>query len=398
MRTGHSSVCAVAILLLVGFGYPALAQWTNAVMLPPPINTDPPGEYYYSTISADGQVLCITINTDSVHGGYGDDDVWISQKVTDSTWSRPVNAGTNVNNNQRNLSPSITGDRQRLYYVSWTGTTYRIFVSYRTGPNWNDWSVGQALAAPIHRGNEFTCQISFDDSTLVFTSTYRADTVQVFGDNVMYTSRMQADGSWSEPHLIAPQLNWLNGSFHPCLTDSGRTLVYGQYWNPHWDVWYSFRNDTGFGQGFRCDSTINTRFWDSDPSCPVNGSLLYFESRRPLDGGQVDGPARLYVARRVSSSASSSQRPIVLKLTLDQNYPNPFNPTTVIRFSLPQTDRVRLKVYDILGQQVAVLTDGMMEAGSHTVLFDGSTLPSGVYFARLEAGKSVQTEKLVLLK
>jgi hypothetical protein len=79
-------------------------------------------------------------------------------------------------------------------------------------------------------------------------------------------------------------------------------------------------------------------------------------------------------------------------------YPNPFNPSTVIRFSLPNTGHAKLTVYDVTGRQVKVLTNEVLNAGEHCVTFDGSALSSGVYFVRLEAGHHVQTEKMVLLK
>jgi photosystem II stability/assembly factor-like uncharacterized protein len=83
---------------------------------------------------------------------------------------------------------------------------------------------------------------------------------------------------------------------------------------------------------------------------------------------------------------------------LEQNYPNPFNPVTTIRFTLPQQGFVTLKVYDILGEEVITLLSGEFLAGQHSVRWDASNKPSGVYFYRLESGSFVQTKKLVLLR
>jgi len=83
---------------------------------------------------------------------------------------------------------------------------------------------------------------------------------------------------------------------------------------------------------------------------------------------------------------------------LDQNYPNPFNPSTIISYDLPVSGYVRLGVYNVLGQLVATLVDGTKEAGSHTVRFDGSDLPSGVYLYRLEVGNFIRTRRMVLMK
>jgi hypothetical protein len=85
-------------------------------------------------------------------------------------------------------------------------------------------------------------------------------------------------------------------------------------------------------------------------------------------------------------------------VALMQNYPNPFNPSTTIRYSLPHRTRVTLGVFNILGQQVALLQNGDQDAGFHEVRFDGSGLASGVYFYRIQAGDFVQTKKLALVK
>jgi hypothetical protein len=80
------------------------------------------------------------------------------------------------------------------------------------------------------------------------------------------------------------------------------------------------------------------------------------------------------------------------------NYPNPFNPSTTIAYQIAKSGFISLRVFDLLGREVAVLKEGIVEAGAHQVLFDGSALASGVYFTRLEAGIYSRTQKLVLMK
>jgi hypothetical protein len=79
-------------------------------------------------------------------------------------------------------------------------------------------------------------------------------------------------------------------------------------------------------------------------------------------------------------------------------YPNPFNPSTTISYELPRAGNISLRVFDLLGREVAVLAEGFSAEGTHQVRFDASGLASGVYFARLEAGDFVQTRKLMLLR
>jgi aminopeptidase N len=86
------------------------------------------------------------------------------------------------------------------------------------------------------------------------------------------------------------------------------------------------------------------------------------------------------------------------EFSLSQNYPNPFNPNTVIRYGLPRASHVNVAVFNVLGQQIAVLDEGYREAGYHDVTFSGKNLASGVYLYRIVAGEYVQTRKFILMK
>jgi hypothetical protein len=86
------------------------------------------------------------------------------------------------------------------------------------------------------------------------------------------------------------------------------------------------------------------------------------------------------------------------EFSLSQNYPNPFNPSTVIRYALPNEAMVSLEVFNILGQRVALPVNEQQKAGNHEVVFQNSTLGSGVYFYRLTTGEFTATKKLVLIR
>ncbi|HEX9655354.1 MAG TPA: T9SS type A sorting domain-containing protein [Bacteroidota bacterium] len=91
-------------------------------------------------------------------------------------------------------------------------------------------------------------------------------------------------------------------------------------------------------------------------------------------------------------------RNVPAEFSLLQNFPNPFNPSTTIQFALPRTGTTLLRVYNTLGMEVTTLVSGNLNAGTHTVNWDASGIPSGVYFYRLEAGEFSQTKKLILLR
>jgi len=87
-----------------------------------------------------------------------------------------------------------------------------------------------------------------------------------------------------------------------------------------------------------------------------------------------------------------------LEFTLEQNYPNPFNPSTTINYEIAEQRLVNLKVFDILGNEVAVLVNEEKNTGSYEVDFDATGLSSGIYFYKLQAGDFVQTKKMILLR
>jgi hypothetical protein len=109
--------------------------------------------------------------------------------------------------------------------------------------------------------------------------------------------------------------------------------------------------------------------------------------------GMYYGDTTLVSVAQNSQNVLTSPNPVLF-----QNYPNPFNPTTQIEFYLHQRAEVSLVIYDLLGRKVTTLQCGMFEQGYHKSKFDGSKLPSGMYFARLSGGVSTQTRKLVLLR
>src|SRR5690606_16044772 len=124
---------------------------------------------------------------------------------------------------------------------------------------------------------------------------------------------------------------------------------------------------------------------------------FYFRSDGGLnyDGWYVDDICILgYDAG--TSVTGTGENPFTYSLS--QNYPNPFNPTTSIHFSTPSLQNVSLKVYDMLGRQVAELVNGMHQAGNYTISFNGSELSSGVYYYKLEAENFTQTKQMVLVK
>ena len=185
------------------------------------------------------------------------------------------------------------------------------------------------------------------------------------------------------------------------------------------DYWYNedsfgFKNhytvvDTGnyliFGRSTKCflvfvtDSMLSDDeyYWSED------FGLLQYTAEDPsagnlylLSGCVIDGI--VYGDTSLTIVSVDDPDPPLKEYVLKQNYPNPFNPVTNITFYIPVRTNVQLKIYDILGNEVAQIVNGEEDAGNHQVVFDGSKLSSGIYFYKLIAGSHVETKKMILIK
>lgn len=136
------------------------------------------------------------------------------------------------------------------------------------------------------------------------------------------------------------------------------------------------------------DGLLSNFFFAGSPISINNGYLYYAAFNSGIFRYELGG----------SSTNSELSSEVVEDFRLDQNYPNPFNPSTNINFNLPESGLVTLKVYNLLGQEIAELVNDRMVSGSHSINFDASGLSSGVYIYRLQAGNQVQTKKMMLIK
>lgn len=158
--------------------------------------------------------------------------------------------------------------------------------------------------------------------------------------------------------------------------------------------------ESGFGL-----SSGGEQVWFED----LSGNVIDYVSFAAMDVTQSysrfpDGAADWYLTNTITKGAANTitdvedDGNIVSDFSLEQNYPNPFNPTTTISFTIPTTNNVSLKVFNILGKEIATLINETRSAGNYSVKFNASNLSSGIYFYQLTTDKFTATRKFVLMK
>lgn len=174
-------------------------------------------------------------------------------------------------------------------------------------------------------------------------------------------------------------------------------LLYFSAWSPDYgrELWVT--DSTRHGTRL-VEEMYPGDYWGGDPQ-----HLAYFDSTLffcATSDNFVPGlPYTGYELWKIGYSATSiDSESKNIDFRLNQNYPNPFNPSTTITYSISEQANVSLKIFDVLGEEVKVLLNERKPKGSYQIEFDASTLPSGIYFYRLQSGDYLETKKLVLIK
>lgn len=170
--------------------------------------------------------------------------------------------------------------------------------------------------------------------------------------------------------------------------------------------WHSSIAASSYSLQIANDNMFSTVVLDSTVSdtllqVPVlNANTKYYwhvSALNASDTGNYSAPVSFTTGDSIATGVREFEG-VPTEFKLSQNYPNPFNPVTVISYQLPVTSSISLKVYNLLGQEVATLFEGIRQPGNYKAILDGSRLASGIYLYRLSANNFVETKKLVLLK
>jgi len=243
-------------------------------------------------------------------------------------------------------------------FVSSTGDLYYLFDEevYKSTNNGDDWiNVGDSLSG-------YTFSITEHSNGDIFLGTgsgvYRSTDA-----GINWTKDVSGLGNGALSIAIHPNGSVFAGGYN----STSRSNDLGQTWIP-------------FDSGMENCRIIDLAFG--------TGDILFAAAER----------MGIYRTSSAITSVNENKPELVSDFMLEQNYPNPFNPTTTIKYFTNKGDLVSLKVYDLLGSEVATLVDEFKPAGSYAINFDASGLSSGVYFYKLSAGKLVETRSMILIK
>jgi photosystem II stability/assembly factor-like uncharacterized protein len=130
----------------------------------------------------------------------------------------------------------------------------------------------------------------------------------------------------------------------------------------------------------------------------LNIRSLLITSDNYLFAGTTNGFVCYRPISEMTTEVENQSNEIPSQFTLEQNYPNPFNPSTKIRYSVPQSSNVMIKVFDILGNEIETLFNGEKPVGTYEITWNAESLPSGIYFYKLQAGSFIETKKMIYIK
>jgi hypothetical protein len=181
------------------------------------------------------------------------------------------------------------------------------------------------------------------------------------------------------------------------------------------DRWYRYvgvvnSSDSVYFRFYNAENQLigehGTPLLEGEDVHPANGPFMLGVKQNalptgPFFQGYVDEVKYYnYIPEKYQGSGLPVDEPreIPQKVALNQNYPNPFNPTTNIAYQLPAAADVTLKIYDVLGREIATLVDKRQQAGQHRVEFNAANQSSGVYFYQLETKNVQKVRKMMLLK
>jgi len=385
--------------------------------------------FYCLSLSPDGSSIYFENNNYN--------DSWISSRQ-DTVWSPPVRFLKNFK--VHSLNVTSLGN----YYLSSNiaGGLGQRDICKLIVENYDTTLVG--LGRPLNSSaNEGDFFISNDESFIIVMSNRSGG----FGNTDLFLSYSKSNNTWTNPKNMGASVNTVGDDFAPYVTVDNKYLFYESgysspssiYWIKVDELIDSLRYTNfvpylnyqipaqSFQAGQLCSYTVpDSTFIDDDGNNTLTYSAtlsngnplpawLWFDPATQTFEGTPTEVININVKVKAEDSANVSvtctfainviitgidenKEQLPESIYLYQNYPNPFNPTTTIKFSLPKSDQVSLKIYDVLGKEIKNIFSGHLNAGDYSFDFDAENISSGIYFYVMKTNTFCDQKKMTVLK
>lgn len=349
----------------------------------------------YPTFSPDGKEMFFSV----VNTSWTTGKIFHTQELN-GNWTVPVAADFS-NNNYINWESFISPDGNRQFFTSKNhppSTSYDIWMIERISDT--SWTTPVRLNSPVNSNATDGSACVTNNGTIYFTSLRGGG----YGGSIIYRAKF-IDSAYSQVESLGNIIQTTSGEAEPFMAPDESYMIfiseYRAVGHGGYDLWICFRkNDSSWTVPVNMGPGINTADDEYGPRVTTDGKYLFFT--RENRGNTMDiywvSSGIIDSLRSSVISVNQSSEQVASEYKLYQNYPNPFNPGTCISFDLPKTSFTSLRVYDAAGREAAILVNELLRAGSYCVNLNAGSFSSGVYFYKLEAGTFIRTEKMILLK
>lgn len=295
------------------------------------------------------------------------------------------------------ISPNLLGYATSPDGINWTKDTLNNPVM---GPGTASWEAGGPIyctIVPVQGGYKmWYCGWNQQYDSLAIGYAESVDGIswqRPLNNPVLTTGSL---GEWDDRYVSMPRVLFIDGIFHMWYTGFQDEFLreVGLATSPDGFQWTKYN-----------DAELKPTAGQWDGTYISAATVMFIEDTLHTWYSGSRSPIATYLWRIGHATASIptaleeiDSRSYPSEFILNQNYPNPFNPSTTIEFTLPKSELTTLKVYNILGKEVAKLVSKKLNKGNHTYQFDGSSLASGIYYYSLEAGEFHQEKKMILLR
>ena len=347
--------------------------------------TNDPFASFYPSVAVSGSVVHVVWHDQRDNSGI--DEIYYKRSTDGGTsWGTDIRLTNNIHN-QQYPSVTVSGTVVHIVWHDYRDGNSKIYYK-RSTDGGTSWGTDTQLTNDSSGAGYPSAAVSGSSLHVVWYD-YRDGNPEIY-----YKGSTDGGSTWGPDTRLT---NTISDSWYSSVTASGSAVHVVWYDNRdgNYEIYYKRSTDGGSSWGADKQLTSESSFSFS-PSVTASGSIVHVVWQDFRDGN-----SEIYYKRDPTGNVTGIEiidSEIPKEFSLSQNYPNPFNPNTTIQFALPKSGFVSLKIYNLLGREVALLVNEEKTYGTYTVKWNASGMASGVYFYRMQVDSFIETRKLVFLR